>query len=98
MVGKSARAAIIVAGTLLSSGSWAAAQGQSPDANGAASEFERLDTDGDGRLSRSEAAAKSPLDSHFYLADLDEDGTLDEVEFRAFEILMETVESPGQSI
>lgn len=84
-----------VLGVALSGG--AGAQ-QNPEEEAAPSEFTRLDSNGDGRLSPDEAAQMSPLDSHFYLADLDNDGVLDEVEFKAFEMLMETVDSPGSSI
>lgn len=59
-----------------------AAQGLTSEGSGT---FERLDADGDGRLSADEASAVPALAAHFGEGDADHDGSLDKSELSAFE-------------
>ncbi len=68
---------------------WGLAQGQTPPAapasapDAVAAAFQRLDTDGDGRVSRLEAKSMPVVEAHFDEADRNGDGLLTPEEFRA---------------
>jgi len=68
---------------------WGLAQAQSPapapaaPPDAVATAFQRLDTDGDERVSRLEAHAMPVVESHFDEADANDDGLLSREEFMA---------------
>ncbi|SCZ66466.1 EF hand [Thiohalomonas denitrificans] len=57
--------------------------------------FAELDANRDGVLDREEVG-QHPLETHFSMADMDEDGQISVEEFAAFEILVESIEAAGQ--
>lgn len=52
-------------------------------------DFKKLDEDGDGRISRAEAAARPQLGEYFQRLDRNRDRQLDKGEFSQFETMME---------
>lgn len=56
--------------------------------------FDELDVDGNGTLSREEAARHEPLNTHFIYADSNQDGRLDRAEFKAFEEVTDSISGP----
>lgn len=68
---------ILISGALLAATTRDKREPQDPAAVG----FERLDRDGDGRISPREAEVNAGLATHFRKFDRDGDGTLDREEF-----------------
>lgn len=75
----------------VSSVALAAGMGYSSDKSGSSQyqssdeTFQSLDTNNDGKLSKSEAAAAPNVKDHWSKADTNNDGSLDKAEFSAFE-------------
>ena len=81
---KTAAVTSILGLALISGALLAAATSRTGEPNDAAGvEFERLDRDGDGRISPREAEVNAGLSTHFRKFDRDGDGTLDREEFRS---------------
>ena len=58
--------------------------------------FYEMDSNRDGGLDREEVVRNPPLETHFSMADMNDDGRITVEEFAAFEILVESIEA-GQA-
>lgn len=73
----------LVAVVALIQPAWAQSEKNADRQRAASEQFDRLDVDRDGVVSRPEAAAMAGLPEHFDRLDTNQDGKLDAVEFAA---------------